>query len=123
MKNKISTYIDAISRSSLFAAGYVSLTDISSAPMFSSVFNNNSLPGFFNAVFKVLLSVGAILAVLRISYAGWKYMGTDLWTSKNDAKEIIKDAVLGLMLLLGMYIILYQINPDILELNALRNIK
>ena len=50
-------------------------------------------------------------------------MGTDLWTSKNDAKEIIKDAVLGLMLLLGMYIILYQINPDILELNALRNIK
>ncbi len=44
-------------------------------------------------------------------------MGTDVFSKKNDAKTILQDAVLGLLLLLGTYLILNQINPDLLNLN------
>jgi hypothetical protein len=47
---------------------------------------------------------------------------SDMWSHKGAAKEIIQDVTLGLLLLLGIYLILYQVNPDILTLKALRNI-
>jgi hypothetical protein len=82
---------------------------------------SGSLAGFFNAAFTLALSAGAILAVLRLAYAGWLYMGAaDMWGSKQKAKDVIFDAVLGLLLLIGIYIILYQIDPTLLNLNALQ---
>jgi len=105
------------------AAGYKSLTDSNNSPMFSQVFSSGSLPAFFNAIFTTAISVGAILAVLEIAYAGWEYMSSDLLGKKNDAKDRIRNAVMGLMLLLGIWIILNQINPDILNLNVLRDIQ
>ena len=54
-------------------------------------------------------------------FAGFLYMGSDFWDKKNQAKEIIQDVVLGLLLLLGTYLILAQINPEILNLNILKS--
>jgi hypothetical protein len=86
--------------------------------------SNSSLAGFFNTAFTMALSAGAILAVLRLAYAGWLYMGAaDMWGSKQHAKEVIMDAVLGLLLLIGIYIVLAQINPNILNLNILNTIQ
>jgi hypothetical protein len=83
-----------------------------------------SLAGFFNAAFTLALSAGAILAVLRLAYAGWLYMGAaDMWGSKQKAKEVITDAVLGLLLLIAIYIILYQINPNLLNLNVFQSLQ
>ena len=82
------------------------------------------LSGFINGLFKFALAVGAILAVLRLAYAGYLYMGqSDMWSHKGQAKTIMGDVVLGLLLLLSIWLILNQINPDILTLNALKNIK
>ncbi len=78
---------------------------------------------FINGSFKFALSLGAILAVLRIAYAGYLYMGSDMWSNKGKAKEVIADVTLGLLLLLAIYIILYQINPDIVKMDSLRNIQ
>lgn len=76
----------------------------------------NDLRTFINAAFKILLSVGAILAVLRIAYAGYQYMSSDAWGEKSHAKEILGDTVIGILLLLSVWLILYQINPQILDL-------
>jgi hypothetical protein len=84
---------------------------------------SGALAGFFNAAFTIALSVGAILAVLRIAYAGWLYMSSDAFGKKSHAREVITDAVLGLLLLIGIYIILYQINPNLLNLNILQTIQ
>ena len=65
------------------------------------------------------ITIGAIVAVLRIAYAGYLYMGSDMWSSKGKAKEVLGEVTLGLLLLLGVYLILYQINPDIVTLKAL----
>jgi hypothetical protein len=93
-------------------------------PSLSGFFNNNggTLASFFNTAFTMALSAGAILAVLRLAYAGWLYMGAaDMWGSKQRAKSVIFDAILGLLLLIGIYIILFQINPCLLNLNILQS--
>ncbi len=78
----------------------------------------NDLGTFINSAFKIALSLGAILAVLRIAWAGYQYMSSDAWGEKSHAKEILGDVVIGLLLLLGTWLILYQINPDILNLRV-----
>ena len=90
--------------------------------MLQSVYNSGNLAQYVNTLFTVALSVGAILAVLRIAYAGYLYMATDMWSTKGKAKEILGDVTLGLLLLLSIYLILNQINPEILKLDVLRNI-
>ena len=84
-----------------------------------TVYTSNSLPIFFNALFKFSLSIGAILAVVMIVWGGYLYMFKDSFAAKTNAKEKITNAVIGLLLLLGIYLILYQINPDILKLEIL----
>ena len=49
------------------------------------------------------------------------YMMTDLISSKQNARQMISEVVLGLLLLLAVWIILNQINPDLLNLNILRS--
>lgn len=105
----------------LAAGGFVPLTkDADFQKIFGQGANSgggiNDLGTFLNAAFKVLLSVGAILAVLRIAYAGYQYMSSDAWGEKSHAKEILGDVVIGLLLLLSVWLILNQINPQILEL-------
>lgn len=85
----------------------------------SGAFNGN-LADFFNLLFRSAIVIGAILAVLRLAYAGWMYMGSDVWSSKQRAKDAIWGVVLGLLLLLSVWLILKQINPEILNLNVLR---
>jgi hypothetical protein len=89
---------------------------------FFSPGSNATLASFFNNAFTLALSAGAILAVLRLAYAGWLYMGAaDMWGSKQKAKDAIFNAILGLLLLIGIYIILFQINPCLLNLNVLQS--
>jgi len=78
---------------------------------------DNALASFLNKLFTFSLSIGAILAVVMIVWGGYLYMFKDSFASKLNAKEKITNAVIGLLLLLGIYLILYQINPDILRLN------
>lgn len=103
-------------------SGFKPLADSQNAPMLAGFYQSQDLPGLINAVFKLALSVGAILAVLRLAYAGFLYMGAaDMWGEKAQAKEIIRNAIVGLLLLMSIYIILYQINPDIVSLNVLKD--
>ena len=86
--------------------------------------SGGDLSTFINKLFQFALVIGAVGAVLRLAYAGYLYMGqADMWSHKGQAKAIIGDVTLGLLLLLSIWLILYQINPDILTLNALKNIK
>ena len=89
----------------------------------SNLFNpdNTSLEVFFNYLFMAAIAAGAALAVIRLGYAGIMYMMTDLISSKQNARQMISEVVLGLLLLLAVWIILNQINPDLLNLNILRS--
>jgi hypothetical protein len=95
------------------------------APFLQRLFDPNtvSLAQFFNTLFKTAIVVGAMLAVLRLGYAGFVYLTTDIVSQKQTARSIISNAVLGLVLLLAVWLILNQINPNILNLDILRNVK
>ena len=116
-----------IARSRVWAVGpFVPLTggqggNVTLAPFLAQALGSGSLTELFNGAFRFAIAIGAILAVLRIVYAGFKYMTTDLFGVKNDAKEIIFNSLSGLFLLLAIWIILNQINPNILKLDLLQS--
>lgn len=99
--------------------GFVPLASSEQSPMLQAVYSSTSLGQYVNILFKVALSAGAILAVIKIAYAGYLYMGSDLWGNKQKAKEILGDVTLGLLLLLSIFLILNQINPQLLNLDVL----
>ncbi len=104
-------------------AGFVPLADSSQSPMLQAAYGTSgSLGAYVNTLFKIALSVGAILAVMRIAYAGYLYMGTDMWGNKQHAKEVLGDVTLGLLLLLSIFLILRQINPQLLNLSVLQSV-
>ena len=111
---------------SVFAqtAGFAPLADLGSqgGSKLSNIYGSNGLRDYVNALFTFALSLGAVLAVLRIAYAGYMYMGTDSWGNKSEAKKIIGDVIVGLLLLLSIWLILNQINPHLLDLNVLNQV-
>ncbi len=105
----------------LAAGGFVPLTkDADFQKIFgvsaNSGNNAQDLGTFINSAFKITLSIGAILAVLRIAWAGYQYMSSDAWGEKSHAKEILGDVTIGVLLLLSVWLILNQIDPTILQL-------
>ncbi|MDB5238233.1 MAG: hypothetical protein JWM46_503 [Candidatus Kaiserbacteria bacterium] len=103
--------------------GFFPLADSSQSPMLNSAYQSGNLGQYVNTLFKISLSVGAILAVMRIAYAGYLYMGSDMWGNKQKAKEVLGDVTLGILLLLSIYLILGQINPQLLNLNILNSVQ
>lgn len=79
-----------------------------------------SLISYLNAIFVLAISLGATFAVLRIVAAGFQYMMTDAWGSKEEAVSTIWAVITGLVVLLLSVIILKTINPDLLNLDILR---
>jgi len=106
------------------APTFVTLANYASSSQIAQAYRSKlSLAPLINNTFKIILSVGAMLAVLRIAYGGYMYMGSaDMWGNKQTAKEIVSNALIGLILLFGIYLILFQINPCILNLNFLGDI-
>ncbi|MBI4094122.1 hypothetical protein HY417_04110 [Candidatus Kaiserbacteria bacterium] len=98
------------------AGGFVPLECFQGSRKLSDAYNTTELGPFLQKVFVGAISLGAILAVLRLAWAGFVYMSSDLWSKKDVAKDIIQDALFGLLLLLAIWLILNQINPDILKL-------
>lgn len=111
----------------LFQA-FVPLAQPSGSQKLANLYSGNTgagLSGYVNGLFTFAIALGAMLAVGRIAYGGYLYMfeGSELWSTKGRAKEIIRDAVYGLLLLLAIYMILNLINPCILNLNVLNAIQ
>ena len=105
------------------ANGFVPLACTPGSSKLGQLYNSGNFSDFINGLFKFGIAIGAIVAVLRLAYAGYLYMGqSDMWSHKGEAKTIIADVTLGLLLLLAIYLILFQINPDIVKLDALKNI-
>lgn len=93
------------------ATGIPGVTDKAGTP---------TLVQYLNAIFTLTISIAALIAVVRIVIAGFQYMMTDAWGSKEEATSTIKAVVVGLVVLLLSTLILKTINPDLLNLNILQ---
>ncbi len=70
---------------------------------------------FLNYMFKLLVSLAAVLLVLRLVYEGYQYIVTDIPFLKASAKSGFFEALGGLALALSAYLILNTINPKLVE--------
>ncbi len=73
----------------------------SSGELKTSVNAGNYIPGLF----RLVLAIAGVLVVVRIIYAGILYMSSDAYSGKSAGKEIINDALWGLALTLGAWIL------------------
>lgn len=74
----------------------------------------SNLPEYLVAIFKLTLGLAAVLAVIQITIGGVEYMSTDAISGKEDGKERITQAIYGLILAIGAWLILNTVNPRIL---------
>jgi hypothetical protein len=88
----------------------------------SGIYQSGDLSVYISKLFVFAISIGAIIAVIRLMWAGYQYMGSEMWTSKESAKKTFREVILGLLLLLAIYLILYRINPNLLNIQILTNI-
>src|SRR3990172_13243895 len=77
--------------------------------------SNTDFTGYAKFIYPFAISVGAILAVIMLIVAGLQMM-TASEGQRTAAKERIQNALLGLLLLVGVFLILHTINPDLLNL-------
>lgn len=78
---------------------------------------------YINALYVLSISVAAFLVVLRLILAGLQYMFSDIVTNKEAAKKDIRNAFVGLFIVVGAVIILNTINPQLTNLTALSDIR
>lgn len=94
----------------------VALAQVKYAPLIQIDGLTNSVQGesfsqYVNFLYGFSIAIAALLAVIKIIIAGVKYMLSSLPGTKGDAKTEIQGALLGLLLILGAFLILNTINP------------
>lgn len=82
--------------------------------------NTPTFDDYIDALYALAISVAALIAVIQIVIGGAQYMMDDLITSKSAAKERIKNALIGLLIIIAAALILTTINSDLtrLEISA-----
>ncbi|MCX6701865.1 MAG: hypothetical protein NTX96_01560 [Candidatus Zambryskibacteria bacterium] len=76
-----------------------------------------NLGTYLPAAFNIAIAVAAVLAFLVITYGGVLYATSDALSGKAQGREYIENAIYGLLLVIGAWVILYTINPQILDFN------
>ncbi len=84
---------------------------ISINPGIPGVSEATDLVGIVVNIFQTALLVGAFLAFGSIVYGAVTYALSESGFMKSEAKDRIIDALIGLTLLVGAYMLLYVINP------------
>lgn len=74
---------------------------------------------YLNVIYVLAISIAAFIAVIKIVLAGFLYIGSDVITTKEDAKKNIRSAITGLFIILAAVLILRTINPAIVNLPVL----
>lgn len=79
--------------------------------------SGTNFPSFVSTVFKVLIGFGGLFAVVMIVIAGIGYMLSESALDISKAKSRAQAALWGLLLLAASWLILFTINPKLLEFN------
>ncbi|OGL66888.1 hypothetical protein A2856_00050 [Candidatus Uhrbacteria bacterium RIFCSPHIGHO2_01_FULL_63_20] len=80
----------------------------------------NFLADYITAVYRMLLGVSLTVAIVMIMVGGVQYVIGAGTGEVKAAKERIKNAVIGFVLMLSVYVILFTVNPQLTLLPSLR---
>ena len=101
----------------------------------SAFVNQEKIPGqkqtdnlidYLNGLYTFGIAIAGILAVVMISLGAFSYIVTSGGNSSKmlDAKDMITEAIFGLILALAAYLLLFVLNPDLIggTVNAPTNV-
>lgn len=75
-----------------------------------------SLSTYLQAIFNIGIGLGIVLAVVMLVIGGIEYVGgASNDAARRDAKDRIWAAIIGLLIALGAWLLLYTINPQLLS--------
>lgn len=93
-------------------------TPLTNLPGIDDAGGSDSLPTFFNNLYRLCIGAAAVIAIIQIMQGGAYFMFNKGSVAHNQkGKSLIMNAILGLLLVLSPAIIFGIINPDILRLN------
>ncbi len=99
----------------VFSADYVPLSPLPDLGADKPIAGNFS--DYLLGVYKLAIGIAGVLAVIVILFEGIKHMASESFVAKADTSARIGAAIGGLLLALGAYVILYAINPKLVEFN------
>jgi hypothetical protein len=102
---------------SVFALEYIPL-EKNAFPGITVPTGQSSLTTFLSQVFSFGIAIAVALAVIMVIWGGIEYMTTDAWEKKEDGQKRINSALLGLGLALISWILLYTINPCLVQFTS-----
>lgn len=102
---------------SQLAQGYEPLTNIEGL----TDGEGSDIQTYLRTLFNWGIAIAVVSSILMTIYGGIKYMTTDALSGKTDGKTIIQNAITGLLLALSAWLILFTIDPRILQNNQLLN--
>ena len=74
-------------------------------------------PYYIQYIYKFAVIAGGIIALLALVYGGVRYLtSAGNPSATKDAREQIFAGLIGLVVILGSYVVLYEINPDLTSL-------
>lgn len=76
---------------------------------------------FLEVVYILAISAAALIAVVKLMLAGFKYIVSELVTEKMNAKADIQSALIGLLIILVATVILTTINTSLTNLPTLNH--
>jgi hypothetical protein len=88
-------------------------------PAIGPTVDSGDVSGYVISLYYIFIGLSGVLAVLVIVVGGFMYISSDSITGKTNGRTWVKNALLGLLLVLGSAIILQTINPNILKLSNL----
>ena len=78
--------------------------------------DNVQFSEYVDYAFKLFIALAAFASVFMIVWGGLQYMSTDAWEGKSAGISKLKNAVLGLLLVLCSYLILQTIDPRLVSI-------
>ncbi len=72
---------------------------------------------YLSEILNLAIGIAAVMAFVMITFGGITYATSDAVSGKSQGKEYITNAIWGLLLVIGAWVILYTINPNILNFN------
>jgi hypothetical protein len=95
--------------------GFIPLTNL---PGLGIGGGSATLPAFLKSLYRLCIGGAAVFAIIQIMRGGFKSItDNESVLAKSEARSMISNAILGLVLVLSPYIVFSVINKDILNLD------
>jgi hypothetical protein len=94
-------------------------TDFSNPTVQQGMLSIPYLGQYIQAFYKLLIGISLIAAAIMIIYGGFRYIMSATAPKIQTGKQIIIDALMGMAIVLGAYVILTNINPNLTQFGSL----